>query len=313
MGEQESESRSVRVGVAYGLAAYGLWGVFPLYFKVLDEAGVTPWEILVHRILWSALLLAVLITIQTRWRELWAAACNRKTLATLCISTLLIAINWLTFLYAIAIDQVLQASLGYFLTPLMNVLIGVTVLGERLRPAQLVGVGLASAGVLLMAYVGQQVPWIALLLAVSFAFYGLCRKTVAVDSMLGLSIETLLLAPLASGVLFWLYRTDTAQASGWLSWTLLALSGVATATPLLLFASAARRLRFVTIGFLQYVGPTIQFLIAVLVFGEAFSGVKVISFGLIWLAIAIYCVDTVWAYRRYPVPQPQPALPLEDL
>src|SRR5690606_26368318 len=135
----------------------------------------------------------------------------------------------------------------------------------------------------------------------SFAFYGLCRKTVAVDSMLGLSIETLLLAPLAAGVLFWLYRTNTAHASGWLSWTLLALSGVATATPLLFFASAARRLRFVTIGFLQYVGPTIQFLIAVLVFGEAFSGVKVISFGLIWLAIAIYCVDTVWAYRRYPL------------
>jgi chloramphenicol-sensitive protein RarD len=297
--EQESESRSVRIGVAYGLAAYGLWGVFPLYFKVLDNAGVTPWEILVHRILWSALLLAALITLQTRWRELWLALCNRKTLTTLCISTLLIAVNWLTFLYAIAIDQVLQASLGYFLTPLMNVLIGVTVLGERLRPAQLVGVGLASLGVLLMASVGGQLPWIALLLATTFAFYGLCRKTVAVDSMLGLSIETLLLAPLAGGVL----------------WTLLALSGVATATPLLFFASAARRLRFVTIGFLQYVGPTIQFLIAVLVFGEAFSGVKVLSFSLIWLAIAIYCIDTVLAYRRYPAPQPQPqpALPLEDL
>src|SRR5690606_4181870 len=132
--------------------------------------------------------------------------------------------------------------------------------------------------------------WIALLLAVSFALYGLCRKTVAVDSLLGLSIETLLLAPVAAGVLAWLYASSQAQASGALSWTLLALSGAATATPLLLFASAARRLRFVTIGFLQYIGPTIQFLIAVLVFGEAFSGAKVAAFSLIWLAIAVYCV-----------------------
>jgi chloramphenicol-sensitive protein RarD len=192
----------------------------------------------------------------------------------------------------------------------MNVLLGVTILGERLRRGQVISVILAAAGVIVMTQ-GDSLPWIALLLAVSFAFYGLCRKTVPVDSVLGLAIETLLLAPLAAAALVWFYAAQELAPRGPATWTLLALSGIATATPLLCFASAARRLRFVTIGFLQYLGPTIQFLLAVLVFQEELKPTSIACFALIWLAIAVYSFDTLWSARITPAAK-QP-LPLEDL
>jgi chloramphenicol-sensitive protein RarD len=307
-----SESqRQARLGVAYGLAAYGLWGVFPLYFAALNRAGVNAQEILLHRIWWSALLLVVIITAQRRWKELFGDLQSRRTLWTLVASTLLISTNWLTFLIAMETNRKTEASLGYFLTPLMNVLLGVTILRERLRPAQLVSVLIAGAGVLVMTSESGKLPWIALLLAVTFAFYGLCRKTVAVDSVMGLAIETLLLAPLAGGALLWLYTTQGIAPRDTVTWTLLLLSGVATATPLLCFASAARRLRFVTIGFLQYLGPTIQFLLAVLVFKEPLTERRVACFGLIWIAIAVYSFDTLWSARF--APAAKAPMPLEDL
>lgn len=316
MGDGDGSRQATRLGVIYGVIAYGLWGVFPLYFHVLAEAGVTPWQILAHRIWWSCGLLALLVTYQRRWRELWQALANRKTLLMLAASTILIALNWLTFLIAVSSGQKIQASLGYFLTPLMNVLLGVTVLGERLRPMQLASVLLAAAGVAIMTVDSQQLPWIALVLATTFAFYGLCRKTVAVDSVLGLALETLLLAPLALVALVYWYGSGIAKTPTAGTGALLVLSGLATAIPLLCFASAARRLRFVTIGFLQYLGPTIQFALAVLVFHEPFAGMRVVAFSVIWIAIGIYCVDSIVALRRagpYAKPIPQPALPLEDL
>lgn len=318
MGDDEGSRRSARLGVVYGLIAYGLWGVFPLYFHMLADAGVTPLQILAHRIWWSCGLLMLLVTAQRRWRELWKALANRRTLLMLLASTILIAANWLTFLIAVANDQKIQASLGYFLTPLMNVLLGVTVLGERLRPLQLLSVLLAAVGVATMTVDAQQLPWVALILATSFAFYGLCRKTVAVDSVLGLAIETMLLAPLAGiGLIYWYgsgaSSLPTPQIGG-----LLVLSGLATAIPLLCFASAARRLRFVTIGFLQYLGPMIQFALAVLVFHEPFAGLRVVAFSIIWIAIGCYCIDSILSLRQaslrpYAKPLPEPALPLEDL
>jgi chloramphenicol-sensitive protein RarD len=303
--------RQARLGVVLGVTAYGLWGVFPLYFHALNEAGADSKEILLHRIWWSALLLVVIITWQRRWKELFAAVMDRRTLWTLVASTILISMNWLTFLIAMETHRKTEASLGYFLTPLMNVLLGVTILRERLRPLQIVSVLVAASGVALMTYEARTLPWIALLLAVSFAFYGLCRKTVAVDSLMGQAIETLLLAPLAGAALIWLYATEDIAPRTATDWTLLLLSGVATATPLLCFASAARRLRFVTIGFLQYLGPTIQFLLAVLVFKEELTTMRVRCFMLIWIAIAVYSFDTLW-FARQTSPAKQP-LPLEDL
>jgi chloramphenicol-sensitive protein RarD len=289
------QSRSARWGVAYGLAAYAMWGVFPLYFHVIFARGVLPLEVLAHRVAWSCVLLLSIVTLQGRWPQLKVALKNRKVVLTLLISTILIATNWLTFLYAVSTQQVLQASLGYFLTPLANVVLGVSVLGERLRVLQLASVALAVVAVGILVYLGGELPWIALVLAITFALYGLCRKTVAVDSMLGLTIETGLLAPLAFLYLGGQYVAGQGTATTPMVWLLLILSGGATALPLLLFASAARRLRFVTIGFLQYVGPSIQFLVAVLILREPFTFDRVATFALIWIAVALYSADSVGA------------------
>ncbi|HUE72844.1 MAG TPA: EamA family transporter RarD [Pirellulaceae bacterium] len=317
MDDDHAKGQAVRLGVLYGLAAYGLWGVFPLMFKPLFAYQATPLEILAHRAIWSFLFLAVIVTAQHRWRELIAAFRTPRVLGMLAASTALIAVNWLAFLWAVSTEQVMQSSLGYFLTPLANVALGVLVLQERLRIGQSIGIGLATVGVLVMATAGDRFPWIALTLAVSFAFYGLCRKTVAVDSLIGLTAETLLMTPLGIAGVIWLETTGRAPADGWEVYMLLIAAGVATAIPLLFFAASARRLSLVTIGFLQFLGPTIQFLVAVFAFGEAFDPVKQISFGFIWLAVAVYIADSLWAYRagrRQPRLEDSVAqMPLEDL
>lgn len=317
MEDATAARNSARLGVLYGLAAYGLWGIFPLFFKALFAYDATPLEILAHRAIWSFLLLAVIVSAQRRWPELVAALRTPRVLAMLAASTLLIATNWLAFLWAVSTGQVMQSSLGYFLTPLANVALGVIVLRERLRLGQVVGIVLATIGVLAMATVGDTFPWIALTLAVTFAFYGLCRKTVAVDSLMGLTVETLLMTPLGIAGVIWLEVTGRAPAGGWEVYALLIAAGLATAIPLLFFAASARRLKFVTIGFLQFLGPTLQFLVAVFAFGEKFDPVKQISFGFIWAAVAVYIVDSLLAYRRG---SQQPRLkdsvaemPLEDL
>lgn len=313
----DDSRRSARLGVLYGLAAYGLWGVFPLFFKALFAYEATPLEILAHRAIWSFLFLAVIVTAQHRWRELIAAFRTPRVFFMLAASTLLIAINWLAFLLAVSTGQVMQSSLGYFLTPLANVALGVIVLRERLRLGQSVGIILATVGVLVMAAKGTSFPWIALTLAVSFAFYGLCRKTVAVDSLIGLTAETLLMTPLGILGALWLEATGQAPAGGWEVYTLLIAAGVATAIPLLFFAASARRLKFVTIGFLQFLGPTLQFFVAVLAFRETFDPVKQVSFGFIWAAVGVYIVDSLIAYRRGTVQSrledSAAQMPLEDL
>jgi chloramphenicol-sensitive protein RarD len=254
--------------------------------------------------------------VQRRWPDLIAAFRAPRVLAMLAASTLLIAINWLAFLYAVSTGQVMQSSLGYFLTPLANVALGVIVLRERLRLGQIVGITLAAIGVIVMAAKGDAFPWIALTLAVSFAFYGLCRKTVAVDSLIGLTTETLLMTPLGIAGVIWLEATGGAPADGWKVYALLVAAGVATAIPLLFFAASARRLKFVTIGFLQFLGPTLQFLVAVFAFGELFDQTRQVSFGFIWAAVVVYIADSLWAYRFGAQPPREGSvaeMPLEDL
>ncbi len=281
-----------RQGVICGVLSYGLWGLVPLYFKAV--AAASPGEVVAQRIVWSFVLLALVVTVLARWTDLFRVMRSGKVLLALAASTLLLALNWFTYIYAVSTNQVVEASLGYFLNPLVNVVIGVALLGERLRPWQLASVAIAGAGVLILG-----APPIAVTLAVSFALYGLLRKTVAVDGLLGLFVETILLAPLALAYI--LYLQAVSRSAFVLDdpglCAMLAASGIVTAVPLLLFGAAARRLRFSTLGFLQYIAPTVQFLLAVLVFDELLSPLKWAAMSLIWLAVGIYLVDSLRAFQ----------------
>jgi chloramphenicol-sensitive protein RarD len=282
--------------VLYGIAAYGLWGLIPLYFKAVRS--VAPPEVLAHRALWSFVLLALLVSLLGRWRDLWRYMRSPRVMLVLGLNAALIAVNWLTFIYAVTNRQVLQSSLGYFINPLVNVLLGVLFLRERLRPRQVLSLAAATAGVLVFANMVGQVPWIALTLAGSFALYALMRKLTPVDSVASITVETLLMTPAALAYLGYLAATSQITGSGPGTIGLLMLSGLATTVPLLLFAAAARRLRLSTLGIIQYLTPTLQFLLAVVGFGEPFSTAQMIGFACIWTAVAIYAVDSYLAARQ---------------
>jgi chloramphenicol-sensitive protein RarD len=293
------DDKQTRQGLMYGLLSYGLWGLIPLYFRAVGH--VPPLQVVAHRIFWSFLLLAGVVAAFGRLGVVRRVLRSPSTRLALLVSTTLIAINWLTYIYAVSTDQVLQSSLGYFITPLMNVMLGVVVLHEKLRPWQAAAIVLALAGVLNMTLTGSSFPWIALTLAASFSVYGLVRKTVAADSLIALFVETMLVAPIALAYIG--YAQATGQGvigSGQLdTLAMLMLSGPVTAVPLLAFAAAARRLRYSTLGILQYLAPTIQFLLAVLVFGEPFPTSTMISFAFIWVAILIYTADSLRAFRSH--------------
>lgn len=278
-----------RRGVALGLGAYLCWGFLPIYFKLLGH--VLPTEVVAQRVLWSVLLLGVLIAVWRRGPKLVAALRNRQALAILALSALMIGGNWLLYIWAIGARHVLETSLGYFLNPLVNVLMGVLLLKEKLSRAQAIAVGLAAIGVGVLA-VGANGLWISLGLALSFATYGLLRKVAPVESLEGLAIETILLAPFAALYLWWLAGTgDLAFGGDLATSTLLALGGIITAVPLLLFAAAARLLPYSMLGLLQYLAPTIQFLLAVLAFGEPLTSAHILCFLFIWAGLAVYAAD----------------------
>lgn len=283
-----------RQGLTLGLLAYGVWGSFPAFFRLVNAA--TPLEVVGHRIFWSAAFLMLLVTLSRRLGPLWGVLRDRGTLLTLAGSTLLIAGNWLVFIYAVQQGQVLQSSLGYFMTPLFSVLLGFLFLRERLNRRQQLSVALAALGVANLTLGHGAFPWIALTLGSTFGLYGLLRKLARVDALLGLTVETLLLAPLALGYLFYLgIRHQSAFLAGApLLDLLLPLSGVVTALPLLCFVGAARRLRLATIGFLQYITPSLHFLFAVGLYGEPFSRGHLLSFSCIWAALAVYTADALW-------------------
>ncbi|MGZ8360189.1 MAG: EamA family transporter RarD [Allosphingosinicella sp.] len=280
-----------RAGLMLGLGAYLLWGVMPLYFKALGHVSAT--QIVAHRIVWSLVFLAALVTLWRRWPTVRAALGAGRVVATLMVTALLIAINWLTYIYAVVSGHVLEASLGYYLNPLVNVLLGVVLLKERLSRAQLFATVVAAAGVAVLAAGAGSGLWISLTLAASFGLYGFVRKVAPVDSLEGLSIETAILAPISLGWILWLQQGGAGAfgASGFATDLLLVMGGAITAIPLLLFTAAARRLPYSTLGFLQYIAPSLQFLLAVLAFGEPLTTSHILCFGAIWAALAIFTID----------------------
>jgi chloramphenicol-sensitive protein RarD len=279
-----------KAGLIAGLAAYGLWGVMPLYFWALE--GVSPEEILAQRIIWCGLILAVVLTTTGRWPEFATGLRSRRVWTTFLLTAVLLSINWLTYIYGVVRKQTVETSLGYFINPLLNVVFGVVIFRERLRPLQAIAVGLATVAVLMIVVAAGQPPWIALTLAFSFALYGVFRKTAPADALLGLSFESLFLAPAAIGYAAYLATMSQLHLGpNWRLDALLVASGAVTAAPLLCFGVAARSLRLSTLGFLQFVAPTAQLLLAVTVMGEVVGPERWFSFGLIWVALAIYSID----------------------
>ena len=279
--------RQWRTGLAYGVAAYALWGVMPIYFKQI--ASVSSLDIVAHRIIWSLVVLALLLTVARAWGEVLTAIRNRKVLLTLLLTSVLVGTNWLLYVYAINNGHILAGSLGYYLNPLANILLGRFVLGEKLSQRQWAAVGIAGAGVAVLAAGAAGTLWISLILCLSFATYGLLRKIIAVDSLAGLSVETALLAPIAFAFLMFGGATGQpmfAHPTG--VNTLLMAAGVISTIPLLCFTAAARRLPYSTVGMLQFLAPTLQFGLAVGLYGEHFSTAHAIAFGAIWVALGLY-------------------------
>lgn len=282
----------LRLGLACGLAAYALWGLFPLYLKQLAPAD--PAEIVAHRILWSVPFGAFVLSLRGQWRETLAAVKSWRVVALLALAAVLISGNWLVYVWAVANERVLQASLGYYINPLIFIATGVFVLKEKLSRTQIVAGILAGAGVSVLTFGGGVFPWPSFILALSFTAYGYVRKTTPVGAMPGLFVETVLLSPFALMFLMWLQSTG-ALALGHHDARLdvfLFLAGPATVIPLVLFALSARRLTLATIGFLQYIGPTGQFMVG-LYYGEAFTPAHAVCFGLIWTALALISIDAV--------------------
>ncbi len=287
-------------GFAFGLAAYATWGLFPIYFKAVR--AVPPLEILAHRVVWSMVFLAGLVTWQRRWRE-FAASLAPRRLVPYVASTTLVSANWLIFIWAVQTGRILESSLGYFVNPLVNVLLGALFLHERLTRVQLGAVALAAAGVLALALRLGSFPWVSLALAGTFGLYGLVRKAARIDAIVGLLLETALLSPLALGLLLVLaYRGAGAFGSSAGITALLASAGVITAVPLIWFAVGIRTLRLSTMGILQYVTPTGQFLCAVALYRERFTPAHGLAFALIWTSLALYTWEVLRARRAQQVP-----------
>ncbi len=287
---------NVRNGLLFAAGAYTLWGLFPIYLKSLEN--VSALEILAHRILWSVPFGALLLTLRKQWPEVKRALSDRRVLLMLAIAAVSISANWLVYVWAVIHDRVLEASLGYFINPIMYVAAGVFILGEKLRNIQIIAVVLATAGVLVLTFGGGAFPWVSIVLAVLFTAYGYIRKTTNVGAMPGLFIEVVMLAPFALLFLIWLIQAGRAVfLSGDIGMdSLLILAGPVTVLPLVLFALAARRLKLTTLGFMQYIGPTLQFILGIY-YGETFTIAHAICFGLIWTALAIFSFDAVRTNR----------------
>nr|WP_234757389.1 EamA family transporter RarD [Arthrobacter alkaliphilus] len=284
----------------FGIGAYGLWGLLPLYFLVLQPAGAV--EIVANRVVWSLIFCALLITVTRTWRLLGNAFRDRTVLGPLAIAAGLIAVNWLTYTFGVTTGHAVEASLGYFINPLVSVLLGVFVLKERLRPLQwaAVGIGFIAVGVLTVSY--GKLPWIALVLAFSFGLYGFVKKRVGpkVTAITSLTVETVVLAPIAGATMIFLGLTGgaTLASDGPGHFWLLAASGIITAVPLLFFGASARRLPMTTIGLLQYFAPVLQFIVALAVFHEAMTPDRWVGFGIVWLALVLLTLDMLRTARK---------------
>ena len=286
-------------GILYGLSAYVLWGMFPLFFKQLQAASAI--EVVLHRMVWSLVFVLIVLAVLRRWNWLGDVRRSPALVGKFAVSALLLAGNWLSYVWAVNNGHVLDASLGYFILPLINVALGFVFLHERPRKAQWVAFALATSGVLWMAVQSGHVPWLALLIAMTFGFYGLMRKTATLGALEGMSLETMLLAPLA--VVALLCAGPSGPGSQWPAhdahtWLFFLLSGPVTAIPLLLFAAGARRVPLSTMGFLQYITPSILALMGVFLYGETFAGPRAVGFVFIWVALLLYTAEGLWAGRR---------------
>ena len=285
-------------GIVYAALAFFCWGLFPLYFHALAE--VPALEMLAHRMLWSLLFLAIVLTARRQWKWLPQTLGRPRVLASFFASAVLLSANWFVYIWSVNNGHVIDASLGYFINPLVNVLLGVMVLKEKLRRAQWTAIALAACGVLWLTWSAGQVPWIALILGITFGSYGLLRKTAALAALEGLSLETMILFPLALIYVAWLtvsgqntFVNSEFDSTRWL----LAAAGPITAIPLLLFAAGARKIPMAALGLLQYLSPTMQALLGVWVFHEGFPPARLIGFVIIWAALALYVAEGLWAGR----------------
>ncbi|MCJ2378901.1 EamA family transporter RarD [Vibrio sp. ZSDZ34] len=292
------EQQKSKQGVLLAIAAYTMWGIAPIYFKSITM--VSPLEILSHRVIWSFVLLAVLLHFGRGWRNVRDVLRSKKKVTFLITTSVLVGLNWLIFIWAVHANHMLDASLGYYINPLINVLLGMVFLGERLRKLQWFAVLLAATGVLIQLMAFGSVPIVAIALAMSFGLYGLLRKKVSLDAQTGLFIETLIMLPAAAVFLLFIADSPTANLANnsWTLNTLLISAGIITTLPLLCFTGAATRLKLSTLGFFQYIGPSLMFLLAVLVYNEAFTADKAITFAFIWGALVVFSYDGLSNNRR---------------
>jgi chloramphenicol-sensitive protein RarD len=292
----DAAANAHRQGVLAALAAFSIWGLAPLYFKAVGS--IPPIEIVAHRVLWSLIFLSTLLAFWRGFDGLRQLRAQPRLIGLLAITSMLTGSNWLVFVWSISVDRLLEASLGYFINPLVSILLGRIFLGERMRPMQQAAVALAFAGVLWRVWQVGSLPWIALFLAFTFGVYGLLRKRAPVDALNGLFVETAVTAPIALLWLGWLASQGSLNfGHGAFTDALLPLAGVLTAVPLMLFAFSAQRLPLATVGFLQYIAPSLNFLLAVFLFREPFDFGQLIGFAMIWAALAIYSADMLHAKR----------------
>lgn len=299
-----SSDQSTR-GVLYGVAAFSFWGLTPLYYRPLDHIGAA--EILTHRIIWTLLFLIVILAVSGRFGRFLALFQSPKTLALLGLSGALIASNWFVYVWAVTHERVLEASLGYFINPLFSVVLGFIFFRERLRPGQQIAVVLAAIGVSYLLIGHGKLPWVSLVLPVSFGFYGLLRKHIVVDPLSGLLTEVLVVAPFALAYAAYLWQSGQSHfggEGGMRVSALLILGGPITIVPLTLFAAAARRVNLSTIGFMQYIAPSTNFVLAVFLFHEAFGSAQLITFSCIWLSLIVFSLEGI-RFKRIGVPKPE--------
>lgn len=288
----------MRTGIINATLAFLCWGLFPLYFHALH--AVPPGQILAHRVLWSLLFLAIVLTVRRQWAWLPAVLRQPRVIASFAASAFLLSANWLVYIWAVNNGHVIEASLGYFINPLVNIMFGYLLLKERLRGGQWAAIAIAALGVAWLTWQAGSVPYIALILASTFGAYGLMRKTAKLGALEGLSFETMALFPLALGYVLWLSlhgANSFVNGDASTRWLLVA-AGPITAIPLLLFASGARKIPLAVLGMLQYISPTIQFLLGVWLFHEAFTADRLVGFVLIWSALALYAAEGLWRTRK---------------
>jgi chloramphenicol-sensitive protein RarD len=288
----------MKKGILAGIGAYTLWGLFPIYWRMLEE--VPAIEILANRMVWSFVFVAIVLTIQKDWNWLREVIHNRRIVLTYTLAAILLSINWFTYIWAVNAGYVVEASLGYFINPLVNILLGVIFLGEKLRSGQVAAVVLAGLGVVYLTLSYGSLPWIALVLAFTFGMYGLIKKTARLESMHGFSLETLVL--FLPAVSFLLYRQVNGEGAlvtqGAEVTLLLILAGPVTSIPLLLFGFSARRIPLSMLGFIQYIAPTLQFILGVFVYDEPFPPARLVGFSIIWLALLVYTLEGVFINRK---------------